>query len=130
VLTETCKSLEREGIPVHSIPDEKIQAIFGLVDEGAVAKEAVADLLKWQTENPRADPKDGVKALGIRMLTERELEQVIEQHIEKNRTFIEERGPAAFSSMMGSVMSEVRGSTDPKLVTQKLKEKLAQVTKK
>jgi glutamyl-tRNA(Gln) amidotransferase subunit E len=130
VLTETCKSLEREGIPVHSIPDEKVKAIFGFVDEGIVAKEAIADLLGWQTKNPRADPRDGVKDLGLRMLTEQELEQVIERHVEKNRKLIEERGSAAFSSLMGSVMSEVRGSTDPKMVTHKLKEKLAQVAKK
>ena len=129
VLTETCKSLEREGVPVHSIADEKIQAIFGLVDQGVVAKEAVANLLKWQTKNPKADPRDGVKQLGLRMLTEQELEQVIERHIEKNRKLVEERGPAAFASIMGSVMSEIRGSTDPKAVTEKLKTKLAQVSK-
>jgi glutamyl-tRNA(Gln) amidotransferase subunit E len=129
-LTETCKSLEREGIPVHCIPDEKILAIFRLVDQGTVAKEAIADLLRWQAKSPNADPGEGVRELDLRMLTERELEQVIERHIEKNKKLIEDRGPAAFSSLMGSVMSEVRGSTDPKTVTEKLKEKLAQAARK
>jgi glutamyl-tRNA(Gln) amidotransferase subunit E len=130
VLTETCKSLEREGIQVHFIPHEKILSIFRLVEQGTVAKEAITDLLRWQAKSPNADPRDGVKELGLRMLTERELEQVIERHIEKNRKLIEDRGTAAFSSLMGSVMSEVRGSTDPKTVNEKLKEKMAQVSKK
>lgn len=125
VLTETCKSLEREGIPVHSITDSTIQRIFGLVDDGTITKEAVADLLKWQAGDLTSDPKDGVKQLGLRMLTEHELEQIVDRHIEKNRKLIDERGEAAFPSVMGSVMSEVRGSIEPKLVTEMLKKRLA-----
>lgn len=130
VLTESCKSLEREGVPVHSIPDSKIQRIFGLVDEGAVAKEAVIDLLKWQAANLTSDPVDGVKNLGLRMLTERELEEVIDRHIEKNRKLIDEKGEAAFSSLMGSVMSEVRGTIEPRLVTETLKKRLSKAGRK
>jgi glutamyl-tRNA(Gln) amidotransferase subunit E len=130
VLTENCKSLEREGFPIHDIPDETIQAMFRLVDEGVMTKEAVVELLKWQSKNPNSDPKDGVKQLGLRMLTEHELEQIIDQHIEKNRKLLEERGAGAFSSLMGSVMSEVRGSIEPKIVTEKLKEKLAKTSRK
>ena len=128
MLSENCKSLERDGFPVHHIPDETIEAIFRLVDEGVMTKEAVIELLKWQSKNPRSDPRSGVKELGLRMLTERELEQIIDRHIEKNRKLIEERGAAAFSSLMGSVMSEVRGSIEPKIVTEKLKEKLGKLS--
>jgi glutamyl-tRNA(Gln) amidotransferase subunit E len=130
VLTETCKSLEREGVPIHSIPDNTIQRIFGLVDEEVVAKEAVVDLLKWQATNLTADPADGVKKLGLRMLSERELEQIIDRHIEKNKKLIDERGEGSFSSLMGSVMSEVRGSIEPKQVTETLKRRLAKAVRK
>jgi glutamyl-tRNA(Gln) amidotransferase subunit E len=130
VLTESCKSLEREGFPVHDVPDEVIEALFRLVDEGVTTKEAIAELLKWQSKNPRSDPKLGVKELGLRMLTELELEGIIDRHIEKNRKLVEERGSGAFSSLMGSVMSEVRGSIEPKVVTEKLKEKLAKFSGK
>jgi len=130
LLTETCKSLEREGVPIHSIPDSKIQTMFALVDEGAVAKEAVADLLKWQATNLNSDPRDGLKKLRLRMLSEKELEQIIDRHIEKNKKLVDERGEAAFSSLMGSVMSEVRGSTEPRLVTELLRKKLTKVGRK
>ena len=65
-----------------------------------------------------------------RVLTEKELDEVISRHIEKNRRLIDERGQGAFSSIMGSVMSEVRGATDPKLVTELVKKKLASVAGK
>ncbi len=125
VLTETCKSLEREDIPIHSVSEDKIHSIFRLVDEGAVAKEAVTDLLKWQAANLNSDPTEGVKTLGLKMLSEPELEQIIDRHIEKNRNLVDEKGQGAFSSLMGSVMSEVRGSVEPKLVTETLKKRLA-----
>jgi len=125
LLTETCKSLEREGIPIHSIPDSKIKSIFDLVDNGEVAKEAVPDLLKWQTKNLQANPTDGVKGLGLRMLTQQELEQIIDKHIEKNKKLVDEKGEGAFSSLMGSVMSEVRGSTDARAVSETLRKRLA-----
>jgi glutamyl-tRNA(Gln) amidotransferase subunit E len=124
-LTEICKNLEREGFAIRDVSDEKIAAVFRLVDQGAVAKEAVADLLKWETKHPTADPKDGVTDLGLRTLTVDELEAVIDRHIEKNRKLVQERGAAAFASVMGSVMSEVRGKIDAKIVSEKLKEKLA-----
>ncbi len=130
LLTETCKSLEREGVPIHSIPDSRIQAMFALVDEGAVAKEAVADLLKWQAANLDSDLRDGLGKLGLRMLSEHELEQIIDRHIEKNKRLVDERGEAALSSLMGSVMSEVRGSTDAKVVTELLKRKLGKAVVK
>jgi glutamyl-tRNA(Gln) amidotransferase subunit E len=129
-LSETCKSLEREGFPIHNIPDETVEAIFRLVDEGIMTKEAVIELLKWQAKNPHSDPKLGVNELGLKMITERELEQIIDRHIEKNKKLVEERGSGAFSSLMGSVMSEVRGSIEPGVVAAKIKDKLTKSVSK
>jgi len=128
VLTENCKSLEREGFPVREVPNIKIEAMFRLVDDGKIAKEAIIDLMKWQTRNVGKEPEDGLKELGLRMLTEEELDAVIDRHIEKNRRLLAEKGADAFSSLMGSIMSEVRGSTDAKMVSEKLKSRIANVT--
>jgi glutamyl-tRNA(Gln) amidotransferase subunit E len=129
-LSETCKNLERAGFPVHAIPDEMLAAIFKLVDDEIMTKEAVQELLEWQSKNPHSDPRLGAKEIGLRMISEAELDKIIDRHIEKNRKLVEEKGSAAFSSLMGSVMSEVRGSIEPKLVSEKLKEKLATTTRK
>ena len=51
MLTETCKSLERDGVPVHLVDNKKMKSIFELVGTGIIAKEAMPDLLKWQTKN-------------------------------------------------------------------------------
>jgi len=124
MLTETCKSLEREGFAIHEISDEKMGLIFQLVDLGTIAKEAMPDLLKWQAKRLDLDPTEGIKELGLRMMSQSELEKIIDQHLEKNRKLVEEKGPSAFPSLMGSIMSEVRGKTDPKVVAEVLKKKL------
>jgi len=123
-LTETCKSLEREGVAVHTVPDGKMEAMVRLVEEGSIAKEALADLLKWQVSNPDRDPAAGLQSLGLHMLTETELEQLVDASIQKNKKLVEERGQGAFGSIMGAVMSEVRGRADPKLVTEIIKKRL------
>jgi glutamyl-tRNA(Gln) amidotransferase subunit E len=123
-LTETCKSLQREGVAIETLPDAKMEALFGLVGRGTVAKEALTDLLKWQVSHLNQEPADGLASLGLQMLTEREVEDVVARVIEKNKKLVEERGPGAFSSIMGAVMSEVRGKADPKLVTEIIKKRL------
>ncbi|HUK50436.1 MAG TPA: Glu-tRNA(Gln) amidotransferase subunit GatE [Terriglobales bacterium] len=129
-LTETCKSLEREGVEVHSIPNVKMRALFSLLEKGAVVKEAMVELVKWQAKNLNLEPTDAIKSLGLRTLSREELDAVIDRHIAKNQKLIQERGQGAFSSIMGSVMSEVRGATEPKLVTELLKKKLASQSSK
>jgi glutamyl-tRNA(Gln) amidotransferase subunit E len=123
-LTETCKSLEREGVAVRTVPDGKIEAMFRLVEDGSIAKEALVDLLRWQASHLIEEPEVGVQSLGLRMLTEKELEPIIGRIIEKNKKLLDERGQAAFSSIMGATMSEVRGRADPKLVTELVKKRL------
>jgi glutamyl-tRNA(Gln) amidotransferase subunit E len=124
-LTETCKSLEREGVPVHSVPDAMIEAMFRLVEDDSIAKEALADLLKWQVSHANEEPETGVQNLGLRMLVEKELSPIVDRAIQKNKRLIEEKGQAAFPSIMGAVMSEVRGRADPKLVTEIVKKRMA-----
>jgi len=127
-LTETSKSLEREGVPVGTVPDEKIQNMFRLVNDGEIAKETMPELLKWQAKNPEGTMTEAIKSLGLRMLSKTELDSIIERHISKNQKLVEEKGTAAFASIMGSVMAEVRGLTDPKLVTELVKARLTKDT--
>jgi glutamyl-tRNA(Gln) amidotransferase subunit E len=124
-LTETCKSLEREGVAVHTVPDAKMEEMFRLVGTGSIVKEALTELVKWQVLHPDQETAEGIRTLGLQMLTENELGQVVDRNIEKNRKLVDEKGQAAFPSVMGAVMSEVRGKADPKLVTEIVKKRLA-----
>jgi glutamyl-tRNA(Gln) amidotransferase subunit E len=125
MLTETCKSLEREGFTIHEISDEKMESVFRLVEQGKIAKEAMPDLLRWQARNLDSEPNEGLTALGLQMMSELDLERIIDQHLEKNKKLVDDKGTAALPSLMGSIMSQVRGKVNPKVVTEKLKQRLS-----
>ena len=124
-LTETCKSLQRDGVPVHTIPDEKMETMFHLVGEGSVAKEALTELVKWQVKHIGQKPTEGIQSLGLTVLSEKELERIVDQVVDRNKRLVAEKGQGAFPSIMGATMSEVRGRADPKLVTEIVKKRLA-----
>jgi len=128
ILTESIKSLEREGIPVDNLSDGHFLDTFRLVSQGVTAKESVQDVLTWLSRNPQSNPHEAIGQLGLRMLSRDELEQLIQRKITQNLSWVAEQGERAEGRLMGIVMGEVRGKADPKLVTQVLRARLAELS--
>ena len=123
-LTETLKALKRDGTKVESISVEQLRSIFRLVDQGKTAKESIPDVLTWLSENDTATVDNALESLGLSMLSLKELQELIDDTIEKNSEFIELRGKNALGALMGVVMKKARGRAKAKLVNEILKEKL------
>lgn len=125
ILTESIRSLEREGLPVDNLSDGHFIETFQLVSQGETAKESVHDILAWLSKNPQSSPQDAVGQLGLRMLSRDELERLIQDKITQNLSLVAEQGEHAEGRLMGIVMGYARGRADPRLVAEILKEKLA-----
>jgi len=125
ILTESIKSLEREGLPVGNLSDDHFIETFRLASQRVTAKESVQDVLAWLSKNPQSNPHDVVRQLGLAMLSKNELEQLIQGKIKQNLSWVTELGERAEGRLMGIVMGEVRGRADPELVAEILREKLA-----
>lgn len=126
ILTESVKSLERDGVRVENLSDNHFLDTFRLASKGVTAKESVQDILAWLCRNPQSNPYEAVDQLGLKMLTRDELEQLIQRKIEENLSLITEQGQRAEGRLMAVIMGEVRGRADPKLVTEILKTKVAE----
>lgn len=124
VLTETLKGLKREGVPIENVNDEQIHELFHLIDRGQTVKEAVADIVSWLAKHEGASVKEALESLGLGMLSESELEKLMEELIKENRGLIEKSGEAAFGTLMGLTMKKVRGRANAELVANVLKRKL------
>jgi glutamyl-tRNA(Gln) amidotransferase subunit E len=124
-LTETLKSLKRDGVEVEKVSEDQIVDIFEGVGSKQIAKEALADVFVWfsQNENKRLD--DAVDALGLKMLSKAELSKIVDQVISTNRQQINRLGKNAFGMFMGLIMKDVRGKADPELIKEILKERLS-----
>ena len=123
-LTETVKSLKRDGIQTENVTDDQIHAIFASVGSGELAKEAIADVFSWLTKNEGKTVQDATNVLGLKMFAEADLAPVIDRIIAANKAQIEKLGKNAFGMLMGAAMKEVRGKANPELVGKLLREKL------
>lgn len=129
VLTETLKALKREGVEVGNVSDEQFLELFRRVGLGEVAKEAASDIIVWLSKHRGAKVIEAIVALGLGMLSESELEEIVDELIEENRSFLVERGEKAFGFLMGLVMRRVRGKARAKFVSEIVKRKIEEFTK-
>jgi glutamyl-tRNA(Gln) amidotransferase subunit E len=123
-LTETLKSLKRDGVQVENVSDEQVKEIFRCIGSGALTKEAVSDVFTWLSKNEGSSIRDAMDALGLKMFSREELEQIIDQVIAANKPSVEKQGKNAFGILMGLVMKEVRGKANPDVVSDLVRRKL------
>jgi len=122
--TETLKALRREGINVKAVTDGQFREMFRLIGSGKTVKESIPDILTWLASHEEDTVKDALKSLGLGMISRKELEELVDDVIEKNSEFIELRGKGAFGSLMGIIMKKARGRVKAKVVKEILKSKL------
>ena len=126
-LTETLKALKRDGINVEVVTDGQFREMFRLIGEGKTAKESIPEVLTWLASHEEASAKAALKSLGLGMMSRKELEDLVDDVIEKNSEFIELRGKGAFGPLMGIIMKKARGRVKAQLVNQILKSRLEDV---
>ena len=122
-LTETFKGLKREGIEIENVSDEQILELFGLIDAGKAAKEAIPDIVSWLAKHEDASLKGALENLGLGMLSEAELQSIIDDLLMENKN-LRDKGKEAFGALMGLAMKKVRGRANAEMVAQVLKKKL------
>ncbi len=123
-LTETLKSLKREGVQVENVSDEQIKEIFRSIGSAELTKESIGDVFSWLAKNERKNMRDATESLGLKMLSSEALEKLIDRVIGENKAQVVKVGKGAFGLIMGLVMKEARGKANPEVVSQLIKKKL------
>nr|NIN51747.1 GatB/YqeY domain-containing protein [Nitrososphaeria archaeon]NIQ32243.1 GatB/YqeY domain-containing protein [Nitrososphaeria archaeon] len=123
-LTETIKSLEKEGYDVSCLTEETLREIFQAVEKAQTAKESFMELMKFLSRNKEKSVTEALEALELEMLGRERLEEIVEQVITLNQDLAKEADPRSLSKLIGLVMSTVRGRADPKVVTKIVKERV------
>ncbi len=123
-LTETLKALSRDGVKVEAVTDGQFREMFKLIGEGKTAKESIPEISTWLASHEEASAKEALKSLGLGMMSRKELENLIQNVIEKNSEFVELRGKGAFGPLMGIVMKKARGRVKAGVVSEILRKRL------
>lgn len=124
MLTETLKSLRRDGVNIGRLTERQIEETFKLVDKGVTAKEAVPEIWAWLAEHEGATAVEAVKKLGLKMITRKRLEDIVDRAVKENMELITRRGEESANLLMGLIMRRVRGKVDARLTNKILKEKI------
>ena len=120
-LTETFRSMQRDSIDVNILSEEIIQDLFSFIDSGNVAKEAIPEILVWMVKHEDVTLDDAIKALGLRMVTEKKLKEIVDRVIRENEDIIRKRRITALGPLMGIIMKELRGKADAEKISLLLK---------
>jgi glutamyl-tRNA(Gln) amidotransferase subunit E len=123
-LTESLKALKRDGVQLENVADQQIRDIFKRVGEGELAKEAVADVFTWLSKNEGKTAGDAMESLHLKMLSQAELEDLVERVISENAGAVGKPGNNSFGLVMGLVMKEARGRANPEVASAIIKKKL------
>ena len=123
-MTETLIALRREGIALEKVLDDDLRAMFRLMGEGKIAKEATTEVVSWLSKHEDKTMLDAVKELGIQSIRKDELNKLITRIVEENKKIIKERGEDSFGALMGIAMSTLRGKADAALISRILREKV------
>jgi len=121
--------LKRDGVAVDRLKHEHILDVFKLVRDKTISKEGVPEILRLLAESETKAAGEAAIELGFIMLSERELEAIVEEVVQSRLDFIKERGTGAIAPLMGVVMKQVRGKADGRLVNDMLQAKILSVLK-
>ncbi len=108
-LTETFKSLERDGVRINALSDDAIKGSFMLLEDGLTVKESLPDIFAWLAAHSDESPRDALAALGLELMSPDELRKIVEKKVGENTDMVKRMGERAMGPLMGMVMGEVRG---------------------
>ncbi len=77
--------------------------------------------------NEEGSPEQIARNLNIIMLSEKEVEKIIDEIIFENIKIVEERGMGAIGALMGKSMQKLQGKADGKLVNKLLRDKIQNI---
>lgn len=127
-VNETYVALRRTGVPVENIQESHFRMILQAVKDGVISKDAISVIMKTLAENPELNIAEAKEKAGIKDLSEADLDNIIQQGIDKNIELIKQRGMGATGAVMGFVKIQLgEGGFDGKVVFDKIKSKIGEI---
>jgi len=126
ILLNVMAEMEKEGYDID-IALKRVNEVLEGLNKKLFAKEAVDDLLRYLTKNPKAGLDEAIKKCKAGFMEEKEIRRIIKGIVEEKEQLIKEKKERAFSPLMGIAMKELRGKADGALVSKILKEEMEKV---
>jgi len=116
--------LARDGVDISALSDNHFKDALGLVAEGRIAKEGLAELFRALAERPDRSAADAAAASGLAGVDEVEVAKIVQAIVADKMDLVRSKGERAAAPLMGLVMKELRGKADGALVSAILKKEI------
>jgi glutamyl-tRNA(Gln) amidotransferase subunit E len=126
-LTEDLVNLERQGLDTTVLTDEIIIDVFRRFDGGTIAKESIVLIFEKIIRKESRTIDQAIEGLGIKPISDQEMERTIDKVLEENMPVIKAKGIASLGMLMGRSMSLLRGKIDGQKINSTLKKKLEEL---
>ncbi|HEX5982323.1 MAG TPA: Glu-tRNA(Gln) amidotransferase subunit GatE, partial [Nitrososphaeraceae archaeon] len=123
-LTEDILNLERQGYDSSILNNDLLLDIFKRLDSGLIAKESINLIMEKLMNKTTKSVDESIRVLGIKSISDEELEKIINKIIEDNMLIIQEKGMKAMSALMGKCMTVLRGKVNGKKINEVINNKL------
>ena len=123
-LTEDILNLERQGYDSSILNNDILLEIFKRLDSGLIAKESINLIMEKLMNKTTKSVDESIRVLGIKSISDEELEKIINKIIEDNMLIIQEKGMKAMSALMGKCMTVLRGKVNGKKINEVINNKL------
>ncbi|ASJ10891.1 glutamyl-tRNA amidotransferase [Thermococcus sp. P6] len=127
ILVVVLRGLRKE-VPIENITDDHIREAFDLYLRGRIAKEAFEEIFKELARNPEKSASRVAEEKGLTLLSEAEVESIVDEVIAANIEVIKAKGMGAMGMIMGRAMARLRGRADGKLVNQLVRKKIREIS--
>ncbi|MGH9909554.1 MAG: Glu-tRNA(Gln) amidotransferase subunit GatE [Nitrososphaerales archaeon] len=128
-LTESLVNMQRQGLDTNTLPSTVIKNVFMTIDKGTIAKESVVPIFETIIKKEANVLDEAIQKLGLKTMSDEELEQILEKIVQENKQIIAEKGDGSISILMGKAMNILRGKVDGQKVNAVLKRKIESVFK-
>jgi len=119
-LTEDLTKLRRDGVPTGDLSLDAIRGTFMLVKDGTTVKESIPGMLVYLAGNPGHDAERAISELGLEMMSDEDVKQLVESVVKERESLVKERGMKAMGPLMGVIMGKARGKASPQQVNKLL----------
>jgi glutamyl-tRNA(Gln) amidotransferase subunit E len=126
VLAYTLKELRRDGCNIEKLNDTLLIETFHLLDDDKISKDGIPQILENICKKDNS-PQKAAESLNLIMLSDDDVEKIINELANSNITIIKERGMGAMGPLMGMAMKKLKGKADGKLVNKLLKDKIQSI---
>ncbi|MBE2899666.1 Glu-tRNA(Gln) amidotransferase GatDE subunit E [Methanothermobacter thermautotrophicus] len=123
LLAYTLRELRREGHDVDGLGLDELRDAIKLLEDGKISRDALRDIVACMADEGLA-AEDAAAKLNLLLLSEDEIQAIIQDIVEGNLDMISERGMGAMGPLMGKAMGRLRGRADGKVVNRILREKI------